>query len=134
MVVVTQNTSVDTINVMCLNHPQTTPPHTSNPWVSTAPFQLLSWSFPQPGSQSGPSQLPRGCEKLKAPANLSQHVITTSFPSRSHIPPHHDGRDRKRLFDWLHELPLYVHGGAVPHSNAVSGGVGEESWDGRIRP
>ena len=97
------------------------------PWVSTAPFQLPSSSFPKPGSQSGPSQLPRGCENLKAPPNLSQHVITTSFPSRSHIPPHHDGRDRKRLFDWLHKLPPYVHGRAVPHSNEVSGGVGEES-------
>ncbi|XP_010819345.2 uncharacterized protein [Bos taurus] len=47
------------------------------------------------------------------------HCDLCNDTSGSHIPPHHDGRDRKRLFDWLHKLPLYVCGGAVPHSNAA---------------
>eukprot|EP00069_Balaena_mysticetus_P010327 bmy_20657T0 len=89
--------------------------------------------FPSPVPNLAQANYLEGYENPKPPPNLSQHLIITSFRSRSGIPPHRDGTVRKRLFDWTHELPLNVHRRAVPHSNAVSGGVGEESWNGTMR-
>lgn len=102
------------------------------PWVSTTLFQLPSWSFPKHGSQSGLSQLPRGCENLKAPPNLSSTLSPPLFPSRSHIPPHHDGRDRKGcLIGSMNCLFMYM---GATHSTQWVGVNVEESWGGKIRP